>query len=195
LKAILDQDKIVRITEDGDTEIGTIPKNVGIERLRFDGEKVVDLADLTEFWVVPINSGFELHCIQVPNSQLIQMNYSDRKYLRLNDSTIRLKTPEEVSAESVDTATENAKNRLRTKLNESIGDIHDQHFNSLALICALIVYARQQPQALQFFFDDIIPDIKDIFPLNRLEDILKQAAKDLKTSMEEYWQSLDDIGE
>jgi hypothetical protein len=195
LKAILDQDKIVRITEDGDIEIGTMPKNVGIERLRFDGEKVVDLADLNEFWVVPINSGFDLHCIEVPNSQLVEMNYADRKYLRLNNSVIRLKTPEEVSAEGMQVATDSAKSRLRAKLKENIGDIHDQHFNSLALICALIVYARQQPQALSFFFDDIIPDIKDIFPLNRLEGILKQAAKDLKTSMEEYWQNLDDIGE
>jgi hypothetical protein len=195
LKAILDNDKIVRITESGDTEIGTVPKDVGLERLRFDGEKVVDLANLSEFWVLLVNGGFELHCVEVPKSQLVQMNYADRKYLRMNGISIRLKTIEEISIELEQIKASAVKAKLRSKLNETIGDIHDQHQNSLALICALIVYSRQQPQALSDFFDDIIPDIKDTFPLNRVETILKKGAKDLKASMEEYWRDIDSIGD
>jgi hypothetical protein len=194
LKAFLDHDVIINLTEQGDTEIGSLPIGVGMERLRFDGEKVIDLADLTEFWVVPVGKGFELHCIEVPNSQLVQMNYFDRKYLRTNNNTIRLKTTEEIDAENTQLKVEAAKTRLRRKLKEAIGDLHDQHQDALALICALIVYVRQEPQALTYFFDDIIPDIKDIFPMNRVEATLRQSAKNLKKSMEEYWQDIDNIG-
>ena len=35
MKAIVDQDIIVSITSQGDTEIGRLPKGVGVERLRF----------------------------------------------------------------------------------------------------------------------------------------------------------------
>ena len=164
-----------------------------MERLRFDGEKVIDIAELTEFWVAQSGKGFDLHCVEVPNSELVQLNYSDRKYLRTNKSSIRLKTPEEIATEQIQSKVMAAKTRLRAKLKASIGDIEDQHQDSLALICALIVYARQQPQALSDFFDSIIPDIKDIFQLDRVEENLKKSAKNLKTSMEEYWQELDDI--
>ena len=99
MKAFVQDDIIINITEEGDTEIGSIPKGVGLERLRFDGEKVVDLADLSEFWVLPTLGGFELHCIEVVNSHLIQMTYSDRKFLTLNSGSIRLKTPEEIEAD------------------------------------------------------------------------------------------------
>jgi hypothetical protein len=194
LKAFLDHDIIINITEHGDTEIGSLPIGVGMERLRFDGEKVIDLADLTSFWVVPIAKGFELHCIEVPNSQLVQMSYFDRKHLMTNSSTIRLKTPEDISAENAQLKVKEAKTRLHGKLKEAIGDLHDQQQYALALICALIVYVRQEPQVLTYFFDDIIPDIKDIFPMNRIEATLKQSAKHLKTAMEEYWQDIDNIG-
>ena len=193
MKAFLDHDVIVNITEQGDTEIGTLPPGVGMERLRFDGEKVIDLVDLSEFWVVQSGKGFDLHCIEVPNSELVQLNYTDRKYLRANGDSIRLKTAEEISAEQVQAKVVAVKNKLRAKLKASIGDIEDQHQVSLALICALIVYARQQPQVLADFFDLIIPDIKDIFELNRVGGELKKSAKDLKISMEEYWQEMDNI--
>lgn len=194
MKAFLDNDIIINITEHGDTEIGSLPVGIGMERLRFDGEKVVDLADLNEFWVVPVGRGFELHCIEVPNSQLVQMNYADRKYLKNNENTIRLKTIQEINAENIQIKAELAKTKLRAKLKESIGDVQDQHQDALALICALIVYVRQQPQIVADFFDFIIPDIKDIYPLDRVQASLKQSAKNLKKAMEEYWNDLDNIG-
>ena len=64
----------------------------------------------------------------------------------------------------------------------------------LALICALIIYVRQQPQIVEDFFDFIIPDIKDIYPLDRVQASLKQSAKSLKKAMEEYWDEIDNIG-
>ena len=194
MKAFLDNDIIVNITERGDTEIGSLPIGVGMERLRFDGEKVIDLADLSKFWVVPAGKGFELHCIKVPNSQLVQMNYSDRKYLKTNDSNICLKTTQEINAEYINSKVELAKARLRAKLKESLGDVQDQQQDMLALICALIVYARQQPQIVADFFDSIIPDIKDIYPLDRMQARLKQSAINLKEAMEEYQNEINNIG-
>ena len=48
MKANLKEDIIVMLTENGSTEIGPLPKNVGLERLRFNGQRVVDLFDLTD---------------------------------------------------------------------------------------------------------------------------------------------------
>ena len=41
MKAFVQDDLIISITEEGNTEIGSMPKGVGLERLRFDGEKVI----------------------------------------------------------------------------------------------------------------------------------------------------------
>jgi hypothetical protein len=190
MRAILNNDIIVRLTtsENDGVEIGDIPKDVGLERLRFDGTQTVDLAALSAFW---IESNFTLHCIEVPNSQYVVMNYSDRKYLISNDGTIRLKTPVEINDDLYNAQIGVLKNALRNRLKNTVGDIQDQHMQSLAFVCALIVYARQQPQALADFFDSIIPDIKDCFPLSRWESILTQGGKDLKAALQEYYNNLD----
>ena len=172
-------------------EIGTIPKGVGFERLRFDGTKVVDLADLSAFWVETILGGFVLHCVKIPNSEYIEMAYVDRKYLVYNSGALRLKTQSEIDAETYDSGLLVLKTKLRTKLKVAMGDVQDQQMQILAFVCALIVYSRLQPQALADFFDEIIPDIKDCFPLNRWEAILKSGGKDLKTALIEYYEELD----
>ncbi|MHC4159728.1 MAG: hypothetical protein ACYSSO_11700 [Planctomycetota bacterium] len=195
MRAILNNDIIVSLVmnDTAGVEIGDIPKDIGIERLRFDGVQVVDLADLSAFWVESVLGGFVLHCIQVPSSQYIEMSYPDRKYLISNDGSLRLKTQEEIDAEIYESDLLVLKTKLRTKLKGAVGDIQDQHMQTLAFVCALIVYSRQQPQALADFFDQIIPDIKDCFPLNRWEEILKQGGKDLKSAMIEYYAGIDSL--
>jgi hypothetical protein len=184
-KAVVEEDIII-VVGHGNTEIGELPKGVGLERLRWDGSQIIDLANLSEIWVRSVGQSFELHCIEVANSILVSMTYGDRKNLTTNGSVIRLKTEEELYQENVEILTQIAKDRLNQKLG-------DQHMNALMFIMSLIVYVRQQPQPLADFFDEIIPDIKDIFPMSRVEDLLKQAAKDLKVAMEEYWDEIDAI--
>ena len=193
MRAILNNDIIVQLTmsENEGVEIGDIPKDVGIERLRFDGVQVVDLADLSAFWVESVLGGFVLHCIEIPNSQYIEMSYADRKYLVYNSDTLRLKTQEEIDAEAYESGLLVLKTKLRAKLKSAMGDIQDQQMQTLAFVCALIVYSRQQPQVLADFFDEIIPDIKDCFPLNRWEEILKSGGRDLKTALTEYYEATD----
>jgi len=102
MKAIVDKDIIVHITERGNTEIGHLPRGVGLERLRWDGSKVVDLADLDEIWVEYKNGAFILHAIEVPRSQLVKMTYKDRKRLTVEDGKIRLLTAEEMAAKQTE---------------------------------------------------------------------------------------------
>jgi hypothetical protein len=195
MRAILNNDMVVSLVmnETDGTEIGNIPKDIGLERLRFNGTELLDLVELSAFWVESVLGGFVLHCIQIPNAQYIEMSFTDRKYLIYNDGSLRLKTQEEIDAEIYNADLLVLKTKLRTKLKETMGDIQDQHMQTLAFVCALIVYARLQPQALADFFDEIIPDIKDIFPLNRWETILKQGGKDLKTAMIEYYTGVDGL--
>lgn len=203
-QAILNEDIIIRLVIVGGVEVGNIPKGIGLERLRFDGEKVVDLAALNQIWVRNINGVFELHCrdigyyktvddedIWVGTCQLVNMAYADRNNLTLSDGVIRVKTPEELNTDYYNAQLSKLKTALRTKLYSTVGDLQDQHMQTLAFTCALIVYARQQPSALADFFDSIIDDIKDCFPLNRWQDILTQGGADLKAALQEYYTNLD----
>jgi len=189
LKAIVKEDIIVKLDSVNGIEIGDIPKGVGFERLRWDGEKIVDLVDLSEFWVRISNNIFELHCIPVEYSQLVIMSYADRYNLTLNGGNIRIKTSGELEGERIDRLTQIAKSKLSRKM----GELIDLNLSMLAFICSLIVYARQQPQQLADFYDEIIPDIKDVFPLNRWEQDLKQFGRDLKQFINEYYAEIDDI--
>jgi len=99
MRAVLENDIIVHITERGDTEIGQIPKGVGLERLRWDGKKVVDLADLDQIWVEERNGVFILHAIEVPGTQKVSMTYADRKKLTRDADLIRLKSTNEIEAD------------------------------------------------------------------------------------------------
>ena len=64
MRATVNQDVIVHVTPHGIAEIGNLPTGVGLERLRFDGKKIVDLASLDEIWVEPVpGGGTILHAI------------------------------------------------------------------------------------------------------------------------------------
>ena len=195
MRAILNNDIIVTLVSDVNkgVEIGSLPKDVGMERLRFNGVEVVDLATLSAFWVEPISGGFMLHAIKVPSSYYVEMAFSDREYLHINGGTPTVKTAEKIAIEKQANQIRLLKNKLRLRLFDLLGDTQDQNMNTLAFVCALIVYARMQPAALGEFFDEIIPDIIEIFPLNMWRDILKSSAKDLKTAMQEYYEGMENL--
>jgi len=84
---------IVSLT--GVTEVGAIPRGIGLERLRWDGSQIVDLLDLTTIWVKNEGGWFSLHAIQVPGSQAVAMAYGERFRLREVDGVISLYTQAE----------------------------------------------------------------------------------------------------
>lgn len=89
--AVLREDVILRITRQGPaTDIGALPKGVGFDRLRFDGKRLVDLADLETIYVRPSPGGYDLHVVAVPGSQPVTMRYAERKRLTMEGGTIRL---------------------------------------------------------------------------------------------------------
>lgn len=93
MKVSLNEDMIVGFS--GDIEIGNLPKGVGLERLRWDGEKIVDLAMASGIWVRHQRGVFEFHAVSVPGSQYVVMTYADRKRLYINSGVIRVRTKEE----------------------------------------------------------------------------------------------------
>ena len=194
MKANLREDIITTLTENGTTDIGQLPKNVGMERLRFDGERVIDLETLDYLWVRCVNGVFELHVIKVPGSQKINMKYKKRKILfEEDDGTIRLKTEQEITNERLDGKRKQILVQLNQKLKGKIGDMTELSLNNTMLIMALIVYVRQQPPALSNFFDSLIPFIMDAFPLNKWKEVLKEACKELKDAMDDYHNKIDNL--
>lgn len=189
-KAVVREDFIINITERGNIEIGNLPKNVGLERLRWDGEKIIDLATIDQMWVRPIGIGFELHAIKVSDSYLVDMTWQDKNNLTINNGVVRLKTAQEIQDEKIARHNQEIKDRLRGNLREKIGDIEDQFQNALILIASLIVYARTQDATIGQFFDDLRPHIIDMFPAAKVKPIVLQAMKDLKAAMEEYYANI-----
>ena len=115
MKVILDQDRIINFSDAG-IEIGTIPLGIDIRRLRWTGASLIDLNDLTEIWVEYKGGAFILHAIEVPGSQLVTMTYANRKDLKLDVNTIRLKTSDERYNESLISFQEKATARLYSRL-------------------------------------------------------------------------------
>lgn len=95
-------DMIVCTTTDPNkgVEVGAKPRNVGCERLRFDGEKLVDIADLSEFYVARRDGDWELHAVEVPGSQLVSMSHKQKWRLVNDEGTFRLKTDDELLGEA-----------------------------------------------------------------------------------------------
>jgi len=88
---IFDYDRIAAVTLKGGVDVGTIPRGKSLEQLRWDGEQLVDLADLDHIWVVRANGVCTLHAIEVPGAQLVAMTYAQRRELTTDpDGTIRV---------------------------------------------------------------------------------------------------------
>lgn len=130
MKAILKEDIIINFDNKAGTEIGALIPNVGLERMRFIGDKIVDLADLKEMWIRPISSdSFELHAIEVPNSQKIKMRYKDRKKLRYKHGKINVLTQDDEFEEKIKSENDLRENQFLSK--EVISMLNDLSYNKI----------------------------------------------------------------
>jgi hypothetical protein len=197
MKAVVEGDIIRHITESGDTEIGAIPadkKGVGLERLRWTGTEIVDLTDLSQIWVRSLGADFfELHAVQLPGTQLVSMTYGQRKELIMNNGLIRVKTAEEVSAETRAAQIHLLKAQLWARQRASIGRMEDQLANAYKLIYLLMYYAKTGNPQISDFIDQILPDIKDTFPLDRVKNELETTVRDMNAFMKDYYTCLDQL--
>jgi len=192
MKAILDHDFIISFSVKDGVEVGTIPaekKNVGLDRLRFNGHSIVDLADLTEIWVEAVAPDFFIcHAIEVPGSHKMAMTYRDRKNLVMDNGMIRLKTAPEITVEKKSQEKTMIKNRLRQGFKRDIGDPEDSLADAWKIITLLIVYIRTGEPGIATLLDAILPDLQAAYPFEKVKDALVDNAKTIKTLMEGYYQ-------
>lgn len=78
-------------------EIGKVPRNIGLSRLRWDGEKIVDLLDLTEFYVDRTDR--KLHIKDTGNCDLVVMNYNQRTKLVKDPISNKLRVKTKIELE------------------------------------------------------------------------------------------------
>jgi len=194
MKAVLKEDMIIHVSERGDSEIGAIPrkkKRVGLERLRWTGKAIVDLADLSEIWVRPLGSGFfELHAVDVPGAQPVAMTYADRKKLVMDQGVVRLKTAQEAQADEKAAAVSLAKAELHAGLRRSAGRIEEQLALALKLIYLLVRYVKTGDQEAGRVIDRILPDIAETFPDDKIEPELAAAVNDMRHQVQAYYDKL-----
>ena len=193
MKALLKDDTIVKPLNDG-VDIGPVPKGVGLERLRFDGHRTVDLIDLDKIWVRFRKGRFELHVVPLEDCQLVSMRYGDRKNLVVDvNGTIKVRNEQEQDDERMRLRKAMARAFLNSKVREKVGDTDKRIMSLLILVCSLVIYARTQPSQLGAFYDRIIPHILDAFPLSRWEQELTDSLRELKTVVEEYYVEVDKV--
>jgi len=194
VKVILDQDIVRNVVLNGGIEVGPKPKDVGLERLRFDGKRLVDLATLQEIWVKQISPEvFELHAVPVEGAQLVAMTYRKRRRLTADpDGTIRLKTPEEMDAEMRRDVELLAKNEYRRRLREW-DDLEDRIERLYQLVFMVINYIETGDQSVKSALDALLPDIRDAYPLEEYKDRLTADVKAMKAALETYHQEIASI--
>jgi len=144
MRAWVDHDVIVYVGLNGPVEIGPLPKAIGLERLRWDGDKIVDLADLDRIWVRNMCGAFELHAVQVAGAQLVTMTYRDRKHLMDDQGRIRVKSAEELDQEKQEETERMMKAKRDAAVNRALGEIQDQILWIAKLVFALIAHSLEK---------------------------------------------------
>jgi hypothetical protein len=152
-RVILNGERIVKLSvrPGVGTEVGPLPKGVGLERLRWDGVEIVDLYDLDEFYVD--KTTLKLYVNPREKSSLVQMQYKDRKHLMFDKTLneVRLKTQEEINKPKV----EEYKARRRAEY-PNIGD-------QLDAIIKYLKTTQDLPSELEQIINTI-DNVKDRWP-------------------------------
>jgi len=177
MKPILDKFKS-KIINFGDSGLDLrLPKSaVGdLERIRFDGEKLVDITNLTEFYVTHTKGIFELHVRNdIDESQLIEMTFFDKNRLIVEGETIRLRTTQEIEEIKRAESIRDIKRLLKYKMDMQMGGVIDLFLFTHKLLYVLIKGLRtQNPQILNFI---------DVY-LNEMEKFVNIADPDFKEEL------------
>jgi hypothetical protein len=108
-RVIIKDDKIVKYTINPNLgiEVGELPKEKGMTvdlgRLRWDGEKIVDISTVPSADGFYVEQGtYELHVVPVQRSQKVHCAYKDRKHLYQDtDGKIKPKTQKQKNLEII----------------------------------------------------------------------------------------------
>jgi len=174
MRAILKEDRIIKIALSGGTEIDNIPadkRSVGLDRLRWTGDKIADIADLPEVWIRQVSGAFEFHAVEVDGSQKVTMTYAtDRKNLVMENGVIRVKQANEIADEKKAIL----KQQERSKLNRLLGPTEDQVEDLYQLVYLLVDHAKTKHKDILDAIDKILDGDK---VKKRKEDVKKYKDK------------------
>jgi hypothetical protein len=185
MKAILDQDVIVSVSPTGPgIDIGALPAGVGLERLRWGGEVVVDLADLSAIYV---DVRFGLHCVSVAGSQLVTMTYADRKNLVMDGGAIRVKTASELAIEEIRDSNGMLKTRLRSALTQEIGDIPDNIADVNKLIFIILESIVGGSADATSFLNELLLILRETYDYTDAKSTLLSNAPILQDELSTYY--------
>lgn len=200
MKPILDKKKS-RVISFGPSGLDLpLPKSAegDLKRIRFDGEKFVDLAGLYQMYVVHINNVFELHArSDIPNSQLVTMAYSDRKLLKVEGETIRIKTVQESKDELIKKLIHRVRSKAKVAMEKEMGLLVEQFMFTQRLTYVLIWALRtQNSQGLQFV-DDYLTEMGKTFDIAdpNFKTQLIDDYKKIRNVIKDYYKDLGDIEE
>lgn len=146
MRAIIDNfDHISRLTIKGGVDIGLVPGGVGLNRLRWTGSALVDLADLTTIHVRRFNGCWWFHAteiketimrvvpgmendpvpeteeVEIIHTQPVAMTWAERKRIIDDAGTLRILDPTEWAAKIAEDAADISDNQgLKAQLTDLI---------------------------------------------------------------------------
>jgi hypothetical protein len=190
MQATIERDVITVLGRGSVTIPDDYPRDVGLERLRWNGSSIIDLATLSGFWVEHKSGIFILHCMNVENTTFIAMTYSQRKLLYF-DGEIKIRTAEQIASDAYDKQVEAIKNLLSNKL-ETAGNIAELLMVIVGLIAVIAIYARTGNSAAGTYLTSILPKLQAL-PLTRIQGLVPDASDTMKTVFDLYFSKMDEL--
>ena len=192
MQAIVDRDIIVAIGRGPVRIPDDYPRDVGWERLRWDGKRIIDLATCSALWVEHTQAGvFVLHAVEVPNSVLVEMTYADRKNLYLNSGTIHIKTAQQIADELLAKQTEAVRTYLASQVTTP-KELAELIMVLTGLIALTAIYARTNNATAGAALTAIMPQLQAL-PLAKIAPLFPNAATTLKDIFELYFTRLEGV--
>jgi hypothetical protein len=190
MQATLNNDIVITLGRGPTTIPDDYPRDVGWERLRFDGEKIIDLATLPGMWVELSNGKFVLHAIEVPGSSYVSMTYADRKNLYF-DGAIKVKTPQQISDALREKQIDSVKNYLASKT-VSPKELAELVMVIMGLIAIIAEYARTQNATAGAALTNVLPTLRQL-PLTKIAAMAPNALATLKDIFDLYFTKMESI--
>ena len=167
MRVILKEDIIIKVVDpksEKGVEVGNLPLGAprDFTRIRWNGTKLVDLMSLDEIHVRLTNNVWSLHCVPVKGSQLVTMEFWQRKWLTNDAGTYRILTVQEVidkkdnkrgkardnrklRSELRDMARNMTFDKIDTHINNVFGNLNTAQKNSLKkLYKVVLALAKKQ---------------------------------------------------
>jgi hypothetical protein len=191
MQATIDRDIIVAIGRGPVTIPDDYPRDVGWERLRWDGERIIDLATLSAMWVERTQSGsFVLHAVEVPGSVRVEMTYADRKNLSFGGS-ISIKTAQQIADELTEKQITSIKNYLASNVVKP-QELAEVVMVLLGLIAITAEYARTGNITARNYLDAALPTLR-LLPIQKIAEIAPNALNTLKVVFDSYFSKLENL--